>query len=236
MTLIAKSIVVTGASSGVGRHLAASLNEAGAVLHLIGRSIERLREVRAQCSPSTFVYAADLANDETVSRLGRQLSEQRIDILIHNAGIIKSAPLAQAAIEDLDLQYRINLRAPYVLTQLLLPRLLESRGAVVFINSSTGIASGSGVSQYGATKHALKAVADSLRAEVNPLGVRVMSLYLGRTATPLQEELHRLDNKPYDPQALIQLEAVSAAVMGALNLHPSAEVTDIHMRPMKKSA
>jgi NADP-dependent 3-hydroxy acid dehydrogenase YdfG len=91
------------------------------------------------------------------------------------------------------------------------------------------------VSQYAATKHALKAVADSLRAEVNSQGIRVLSVYPGRTATPTQESLHALEGKPYRPTRLLQPEDVAAVVMNALCLPRTAEVTDIHIRPMMKS-
>ena len=82
--------------------------------------------------------------------------------------------LPRARITDFELQYRTNVLAPYALTQALLPMLAAYRGQIVFVNSSAGLAAPENLSQYAATKHALKAIADSLRKEVNPDGIRVL--------------------------------------------------------------
>ncbi len=81
--------------------------------------------------------------------------------------------------------------------------MLKARhGQVVFINSSSGIAAKPMTAQYGSTKHALKAIADSFRAEINPHGVRVLSVYLGRTANEMQERIHQMEGKTYRPELL----------------------------------
>jgi NADP-dependent 3-hydroxy acid dehydrogenase YdfG len=134
----------------------------------------------------------------------------------------------------LDRQYRINVRAPYMLTQALLPMLKSRRGQIVFINSSAGLNARANVSQYAATKHALKAVADSLREEINAEGLRVLSVYPGRTATPMQADVHTMEGRAYRPDRLMQPEDVAAVVINALSLPSSAEVTDIHVRPLIK--
>jgi len=138
-----------------------------------------------------------------------------------------------ARMADLDLQYATNVRVPYAVTQRLLPLLMASRGQVVFINSSVGLtAKRADVGQYAATKHALKAIADSLREEVNPKGIRVLTVYLGRTATPMQEAICRQEGRVYRPDTLLQPEDVASVVLQALMLPATAEVTDISIRPM----
>jgi NADP-dependent 3-hydroxy acid dehydrogenase YdfG len=91
------------------------------------------------------------------------------------------------------------------------------------------------VGQYAASKHALKAIADSLRDEVNTEGIRVLSVYPGRTASPLQAAVHQMEGRTYHPERLMQPEDVALAVINALGLPRSAEVTDIHIRPMAKA-
>ena len=81
----------------------------------------------------------------------------------------------------------------------------------------------------------MKAIADSLREEVSPKGIRVLSLYLGRTATPMQEALYRQEGKAYTPEVLMQPEDVALVVVQALLLPASAELTDISIRPMMKA-
>ena len=91
-----------------------------------------------------------------------------------------------------------------------------------------------GVGQYAAMKHALRALADTLREEVNRDGVRVLSVFLGRTATPMQAAVHRVESRVYEPEPLLQPADVAAVVISALSLPRTAEVTDIHIRPLRK--
>ena len=232
--------MVTGASSGVGRAIALALAHHGAQLYLIGRNAHALAETVAAADrfSKATSFQIDLTVAENLKPLFLHLEKEggRVDILIHSAGVIHQDVMERARVEDFDRQYATNVRAPYVLTKSLLPMLTATHGQVVFINSSAGLnAKRPEVGQYSATKHALKAIADSLREEVNPKGIRVLTLYLGRTATPLQEALYRLEGKTYNPEALIQPEDVAFVVVQALLLPLSAELTDISIRPMIKA-
>jgi len=107
----------------------------------------------------------------------------------------------------------------------------------VFINSSVGLAVKRWeLGQYVATKHALNAIADSLREELNPRGIRVLMLYLGRTATPMQQAVFQQEGREYHQETLLQPEDVASVVVHAWMLPPTAEVTDISIRPMTKSS
>lgn len=232
--------VITGASSGIGRAIVLGLAAQGSALCLIGRRLEAL-EVIAEAARALAVsarcYCADLSLDEQVRALAVPLTEVgRIDVLIHSAGAMALGPIESAAVEELDRQYRVNVRAPYLLTQALLPALKRSRGQIVFINSSAALNARANVGQYAASKAALKAIADSLRDEANAAGVRVLSIYPGRTASPMQATVHALEGKIYAPERLMQPEDVAVAVINALSLPRSAEVTDIYIRPMLKSS
>jgi len=90
------------------------------------------------------------------------------------------------------------------------------------------------VGRCAASKHALRAIADSLQDEVNPNGVRVLSVFLGRTASPMQADNHRAEKRPYRPEWLIQPQDVAAVVLDALRLPRTAEVTEIRMSPMRR--
>jgi NADP-dependent 3-hydroxy acid dehydrogenase YdfG len=205
---------------------------------MVGRDRSALAKSAAEARQSSeaFDFAFDLTQETaSLALIDHVKKAGRLDILVHAAGTIHQAPMQDSQLRDLDAQYAVNVRAPYALTQLLLPMLIASRGQIVFLNSSVGLAvRRPEVGQYSATKHALRAIADSLREELNPKGVRVLSVYLGRTATPLQEELHRQESKQYRPEKLIQAEDVASTVIHALGLPRSVEVTDISMRPMEK--
>jgi short-subunit dehydrogenase len=235
-----ETAVVTGASSGIGAAIAMALAECGAKLHLIGRNAEALEKVanRARTlTPEVVTYRADLELDSDLDGLKSALAQRcdGVNLLVHSAGIIATGPVATAPVEEFDRQYRTNVRAPYVLTQALLPALRALRGSIVFINSSVGLTTRANISQYAATKHALKAVADSVRAEVNSDGIRVLSVYPGRTASPQQVAIHRAEGKPYAPEKLLQPADVARIILDALKLNRTAEVTDINIRPLQKT-
>jgi NADP-dependent 3-hydroxy acid dehydrogenase YdfG len=231
--------VVTGAGSGVGKAIALELASLGTTVYLVGRREEALEAVAREARASgvrVACAAADLTDDAAIRRLASYVEAEagQVDLLVHSAGVIALGDLQSADVDDLDLQYRTNVRAPYLLTQALLPMLTRQRGQIVFVNSSAGLSARAGLGQYAATKHALKAIADSVRCEVNQHGVRVLSVFLGRTATPMQRSVHELEGKPYRPGDLIQPEDVAATVIHALSLPPTVEITDISLRPMKK--
>jgi NADP-dependent 3-hydroxy acid dehydrogenase YdfG len=231
--------VVTGATSGIGRAIAQALAKLGGMMGLVGRDSQRLSavtEVVRGHVARVEGYLADLGIDGDIRRVTNSVQKDfgAVDVLIHSAGIFRMGPLAEAPISDLDALYRTNVRGPYALTQALLPMLVARRGQIVFINSSVGLTARAGVGAYAASKHALKAVADSLRAEVNELGVRVISVYPGRTSTPQQERIHQQEGRPYHSDRLLQPENVAQAVLDALAMPRTAEVTDIQIRPMSK--
>lgn len=231
-----RNVVITGASSGIGRAIAVGLAREGAFLHLLGRDEKALLELNEEArakGAQADIHVVDLADDGALESFVSQLNEeiQALDILVHSAGVISLAPVAEAEISDLDWQYRVNVRAPYLLTQKLLPLLQAAKGQLAFINSGSGLRANPTWSQYAASKHALKAIADSLRAEVKADGVRVLSVYPGRTASSMQERVRGLEGKPYDPSEFMQPEDVAQQVVSALALPPRAAVTDLSIRP-----
>ncbi|MGH7230120.1 MAG: SDR family oxidoreductase [Nitrospiraceae bacterium] len=232
--------VITGASSGVGRAIALSLAKEEASLCLVGRNLNSL-DVVAKCARATAPYAhsyqTDLTQDKDIHELGARLKDHfgHIDLLIHSAGVIARGPFETLPVEEFDWQYRTNVRGPFLVTQTLLSLLKPCHGQIVFINSVVGLTGKAPLGgQYAATKHALKAFADNLREEVGLDAVRVLSVYLGRTATPMQAALHGIEGRAYHPERLVQPEDVAAIVIAALSLPRTAEVTDISIRPMPK--
>ena len=233
--------VVTGASSGIGRAIALNLAGHGAEVCLVARRRDQLELVAQEISSNggrAHVCCTDLTQDQDIRELGAIVQNRfaRADLLILCGGAIFHHPTHEATLEQFDLQYRSNVRGHYALVQALLAFLTKQQGQIVFINSSvaTRPASG-GMGQFVATQYALRAIADSVRAEVNADGVRVLSVYVGRTASPRIAALFEKENRPYKPELLMQPEDVATMVTHALCLARTAEVTDISMRPMCKS-
>ena len=231
--------LVTGASSGIGRAIALRLAEMGAEAHLVARRRERLleveKEIRARGGRAA-VHSVDLTQDDELTQLRKAMEQVgRLDVLVLSSGAIRHGTIDAASVADFDLQYRSNVLAPYALIQALLPLLRQQRGHVVFINSSASGRVSHGAGQYAATQHAFRAIADSLREEVNAEGIRVTSIYPGRTATPRTAALFEAEGRAYRPELLMQPEDVASMVGHALTLPRTAEVTDISMRSMLKS-
>lgn len=240
MSLKNQIAAVTGSSSGIGKAITVALAKLKVQLCLIGRNPERL-EIVAQTvgkdSPLVKCYCMDLTKDEDIKELQKKLNTDfgKIDMLIHSAGVISIGGLESSSVADLDRQYHTNVRAPFLLTQLLLPMLRSAKGQIVFINSSAGLKAGVNNGQYAATKSALKAIADGFRNELNIEGIRVLSVYPGRTATAMQEAVSKMEGKEYHPELLLQPEDIAATVTHALRMPYTAEITDIHIRPFLKS-
>lgn len=232
--------IVTGAGSGIGRATAKALAELGATVCLVGRKMETLRslmEENAAIHSRFRCYQTELASTRDIQDLSQRIKKdsRAVNLLVHCAAVISEGNVENASIKNLDRQYSVNVRAPYYLTQRFLPLLKESHGQIVFVNSSVVLReSKGGTSQYSATKYALKALADSLRDEVNSDGVRVISVYPGRTATPMQERIHELEGKEYIPEYLSQPSDISTAIICALAMPSTSEITDISIRPFKK--
>ena len=228
-----KNVLITGSSSGIGRALALALAQEGARLHLLGRNeaaLTELAELVKRRGAEAHTYGLELTDDEAVRGFAGAFSAP-VDVLVHSAGTVALGSVREADITDLDAQYRLNVRAPYLLTQLFLERLERAEGRIVFLNSGAGLTARANWSAYAASKHALKALADALRGELAGTGVRVISVYPGRTASPMQAEVHKQEGKPYDPARFVQPEDVAALIVASLSLPPTAEVTDVSVRP-----
>ncbi|MGH8093086.1 MAG: SDR family NAD(P)-dependent oxidoreductase [Chthoniobacterales bacterium] len=230
--------LVTGASGGVGGAIARALGQEGATVCLTGRSRKRLEELAAQLpGKQGQCYPADLMDESGLEAMAKEILAQNRQLhgVIHCAAIIAMQSFARASVADFERQFKTNVLGPFRLTQLLLPALGFSQGQVIFINSSAGREARAGVGQYAATKHALKAVADSLRDECNSSGVRVCTLFLGSTATPMQAGVRAWQRRSYEPEKLIQPDDVAGMVAAILALPRTAEVTDVIMRPTAKT-
>jgi short-subunit dehydrogenase len=236
---IARIGLVTGASSGIGRAIAVRLAARLSTLILVGRNAARLDGVAAEVAAQgceAVCEAADLAVPGEVTGLASRVRSRwaRMDLLVHSAGAFSRGDVEGVPAGEFDVLYQVNLRAPYVLTQALLAPLRAAQGDVVLINSSLGHRAGAMLSQYSATKHGLKALADSLRDEVNGDGVRVLSVFAGRTASRMQQHVHALEQKEYRPCKLMQPDDIAQVVLTAVSLPRTAEVTEINIRPARR--
>ncbi|PYC78382.1 short chain dehydrogenase [Streptomyces tateyamensis] len=223
--------LLTGAGSGIGAALAQRLIERGDEVWLLARDAARAAQLR-RLHPAVQTLVGDLANPAKLSwALGHQTLPLRLDSLLHVAGVVELGPVADTPVKVWQDTLAANLVAPAELTRLLMPQLRQARGHVVFVNSGAGLAAHAEWGSYAASKFGLRALADALRAEEQPNGIRVTTVYPGRTATPMQQKVHQQEGKEYDPSRWIAPESVATAILTALDLPRDATLTDLTVRP-----
>lgn len=223
--------VITGAGSGIGAAVARRLHARGDELVLLARDAGRAKEL-AERFEGARTLVGDLAEPDRLSwAFSHQSLPGRVDSLLHVAGVVDLGTVGDLTPKIWRSHLDVNLIAPAELTRHFLPQLRLAHGHVLFVNSGAGLSANAEWSAYAASKHGLKALADSLRAEEKPNGLRVTSVYPGRTASPMQAKVHQQEGKEYDPERWIDPESVATTILMALDLPRDAEVNDLTVRP-----
>lgn len=230
---------VLGATGGIGSAITRALLDRGARVLGTGRNEDSIRALRDRLvQPERFEgFPCDLSQPSDIAILRDAKAEffGAIDILVISSGTMRSGTTIDADLDHFDEHFSVNVRGPYALIQAALPSLIERRGQLVMISSSAGLKGRPRIGQYSATQAALKALADSVRDEVNEHQVRVMTVFPGRTAGPKQEALYQETGQDYLPELLLQPEDLARMIVSALELPRTAEVTELHIRPHLKS-
>ncbi|ADI06702.1 short chain dehydrogenase [Streptomyces bingchenggensis BCW-1] len=224
--------LITGAGSGIGEAVTERLAERGEELWLLARDAGRARELAGRF-PGARTVVGDLADPDKLSwALGHQALPERLDSLLHIAGVVDLGEVGELTPKLWTRQLAVNLVSPAELTRLMLPQLRVAQGHVVFVNSGAGLRANAQWGAYAASKHGLKALADALRWEESGNGVRVTTVYPGRTATPMQVKVHQQEGNDYDPERWMTAGSVATTVLTALDLPRDAEITDLSVRPL----
>jgi short-subunit dehydrogenase len=164
------TVLVTGATGGIGHAIARRLSAEGASLVLTGRRAEVLAPLAAQLGARTVI--ADLSTPTGVENLLAEAGD--ITVLVANAALPGTGDLATMSIERIDANLEVNLRAPILLARALAPRLAErGSGHLLFVGSVSGIVASPGSTLYNATKFGLRGFTAALRQDLHPTGVGV---------------------------------------------------------------
>jgi short-subunit dehydrogenase len=189
-SLNGRSALVTGASSGIGLALARALAHHGVRLAITARRTERLQQFAAECTaagqPAPVVVPGDLSRpggpEEVFAKARAALGS--VEILVNNAGFGRYGPAHSVPIEVHSSILRVNIEALVRLTLLALPEMIERRdGSILQVASTAGFVPLPYMATYSATKAFVVSFSQALHAEVKPLGVRVVCLCPGKTAT-----------------------------------------------------
>ena len=199
---------------------------------LHARDAGRAKELAAEF-PGARTLVGDLADPDKLSwAFSHQSLPERVDSLLHIAGVVDLGPVGELTPKSWRHQLNVNLIAPAELTRHFLPQLRAARGPRGLRQLRRGPAARTPTGRaYAASKHGLKALADSLRAEEHGNGVRVTSVYPGRTASPMQAKVHSAGGQGVRPAPWIDPESVATTILMAVDLPRDAEVNDLTVRP-----
>lgn len=187
-----KVVIVTGASSGIGRAAALQLANDGASVVAVGRNEKDLISLSSKIGPDGGTIKAHLADVTELSQLDRIVSETvhtfgKIDVLVNSAGIIKNGTIETTTLDDWDRMLNINLRSVFALTQKCIPHLVETKGNIVNVSSVAGPRSFPNVLAYCVSKAGVDQLTRCMALELGSKGVRVNAVNPGVVITNLHK-------------------------------------------------
>ena len=220
-----KLALITGASRGIGSAVARALANTHELL-LGGRDPRSLQSL-ADEFPAARPWPVELTDQDALAQAAAGI--KRLDVLVHSAGVAELGDIADTPAEVWRRHFEVNVVAVAELTRLLLPALRAGGGHVVVINSGAGRNPNPGWGAYAASKFAVRAFADVLRDE-EP-GIRVTTVYPGRTATDMQRRVRAHEGGEFEPDKYLLPESVAAAVRAAVTATDDAHVQEVIIRP-----
>ncbi|AHI02100.1 SDR family oxidoreductase [Kutzneria albida] len=217
--------LITGASRGIGAAVARALAPTHDLL-LGGRGTEALQALAAEL-PGARPWQAELTDPAALAQATAEIAS--LDVLVHNAGMAEVGPLEKTSAQVWRDTLELNVVAVAELTRLLLPALRAARGHVVLINSGAGLNANAGWGAYAASKFALRAFGEVLRAEEPEL--RVTSVHPGRVDTDMQRAIRKTEGGQYEPERYLTPESVADSVLHAVTAPRGAHVHQVVIRP-----
>lgn len=244
-TIANKVVVITGASSGLGEATARLLAERGAKLVLGARRLDRLEKLAADITAAggdALAVATDVARRADVERLIKAGLDKfgRVDVLVNNAGIMPMAAMSKLKVEEWDQMIDVNIKGVLYGIAATLPGMRANKsGHIINLSSVAGLRVSAGVGTvYSATKFAVKAISEGLRAEIGPEGIRVTTLYPGAVASELVDGIRDVDAaagmKAFYEANEISADSVARAVAYAIEQPADVSINEITLRPTQQ--
>jgi ribitol 2-dehydrogenase len=236
--LTGKNVLVTGASSGIGRAMAIAAGKAGAKLALVGRSTERLNAVKAEIGQEIVILPTELTDSAAVDRMAREAVSQlgQIDILLANAGLYIPGDVVDGDPDAWDQLLNVNVNSVFRLVNRVLPQMIERRsGDIVVTSSVSGHQAIQWEPVYSASKHAIQSFVHGVRRQLAPHNVRIGAIAPGMVLNPLWGYA---DDSAIDARVAahegIRSEDVAEAVMFMLTRPPHVTIRDLVMLPQNQ--
>jgi NAD(P)-dependent dehydrogenase (short-subunit alcohol dehydrogenase family) len=198
---MAKVVLITGCSSGIGKAAASELNRRGQLVYATARRPETLAELAAAGCRTARLDVEDPASMAEVLELIER-EQGRLDVLVNNAGYGLYGPIEQLSMAEVRRQFETNVFGLVQLSQLVLPGMrLRRSGRIVNVSSMGGRTTLPGGGMYHASKYAVEAISDALRLELRPFGVQVVLIEPGVVRTPWSERAMQLQSTAGDQPA-----------------------------------
>lgn len=236
-----RSILITGAASGIGRGLALELSRGGHVLHLVDQSTSGLHEIASQLDGEARTYIVDLSSAESVRQLLQSLQGVGIDVLINNAGLQRVARLEEFPLEEWERMMSVMVRTPFMLMQGLIGGMRHRGfGRIINIGSIHSLVASPFKSAYVAAKHAMVglskvAALESADAQITvnticPSYVRTSLVQhqiheqAKRHGIPEEQVIERIMLEPMPMKRFIEIDEIAAAVQFLMS-HAARNIT-----------
>lgn len=244
-TISNKVVVITGASSGLGEATARLLAQRGAKLVLGARRLDRLEKLATEIAAEggeAIAVATDVAKRGDVENLIKAGLDKfgRIDVLVNNAGIMPMAAMSKLQVEEWEQMIDVNIKGVLYGIAAAVPSMRANKsGHIINLSSVAGLRVSAGVGTvYSATKFAVKAISEGLRAELGPEGIRVTTLYPGAVASELVAGIRDADAaagmKAFYEANEIPADSVARAVAYAIEQPADVSINEITLRPTQQ--
>ena len=220
-----KSVLITGASTGIGRACAMRLDRAGWRVFAGVRKPEDAEALKAAASDHLIPVMIDVTQQSTIDAAREQIAEHVGDTglgaIVNNAGIAVPAPIEFTETDELMWQLHVNVVGQVAVTKTFLPMLRQTKGRIIMVSSISGMLSAPVMGPYSASKHAIEAITDALRGEVRQFGIEVVAIQPGVIKTPIWEKGkdRAAEMREQFPEEAFELygEFIDAAVQTAEN-------------------
>ncbi len=225
-----RTVLITGASGGLGASLARAFSKKGYSLIITGRDKERLEKTKKEAEKNNVICDAvigELRDLDTINKLSKLAEERDIDILINNAGVCYKSDFLDLTNEQISETIRIDLEAPILLARSVFSIFVKkSSGIIVNISSIDGFSPSRQGGAYNAAKYGLKGFTDSLRLEAREKGIRVIGVYPGGMIS----EMYKRVKGDINPQKCMRTDDVASKIFMACEDESSSRIDDIVLR------
>jgi NADP-dependent 3-hydroxy acid dehydrogenase YdfG len=239
-----KVVVITGASSGLGKATARLLSAEGATVVLGARRIDRLKSLADELTArggKALAVATDVTHCDQVKRLVDAAVQKfgRIDVMINNAGLMPQSPLERLKVDEWDRMIDVNIKGVLYGIAAALPYMKQQKaGHIINVSSVAGHKVRPGTAVYAATKHAVRALSEGLRQEVKPYNIRTTVISPGAVATELPNSVTDPDTAArihqFYKEVAIPADSFARAVVFAMSQPDDVDINEILFRPTRQ--